>query len=162
MGLLEKIKLLFKARKPATDIINEVGQIKSGWKTIPFWVTLLGTLISLVAALEGFIPASTALIATTALTAIYNILRGATKTDITGTKPVVQSTEFWLGVLGQLSNAAVTLKTGGIAPHWLVTAETFISAAMAAGQNLAGQQPSTPLEQATAAQAAPKALPPAA
>lgn len=141
MGFIEKLKLLFKARKPVTDIINEVKQVKSGYKTIQFWVTVLGSGVSLIGALNGFIPASVALIASTALVTFYNILRGATKADIPGTKPILQTTEFWVSVLSQLAAAIVALQSGGINPAWFATASMIISAAMAAGQNLAGQQP---------------------
>jgi len=148
MGFIEKLKLLFKVRKPATDLINEVRQVKSGWKTIPFWVSVLGTLLAVVASLKGLIPATSALVITTVLTMFYQILRGATKADLTSTKPVFQTSEFWLGVLSQIANALTALKTGGINPTWLATASGLVAAAMAAGQNLAGQQPSpagTPL-----------------
>lgn len=143
MGLIEKIKLLFKARQPAIDIINEVKGVKSGWKTIPFWITLLGSAIALVAALKGFIPLEASLVSTTALTFLYNVLRGATKADVPGTKPILQTSEFWLGVLAQLSNAFLALQTGGISPEWIVTASGVVSLAMGAAQNLAGQQPTT-------------------
>lgn len=141
MGLLSKIKLLFVFRKPATDLINEVSQVKSGYKTVAFWVAVVGTLGSAVAAGTGIIPATYALIAGTVLTVLYNILRGATKADQVGVKPILQSTEFWMGVLTAISNGLLALKTGGIDPQWLTTAQTAIGAAMAAGQNLAGQQP---------------------
>ena len=144
MGFIEKLKLLFKARQPATDLINEIKDIKAGWKTLPFWVTVLGTLIALVAAAQGVIPATASLVIITVLTAFYNILRGATKANTPGVKPVLQTTEFWLGVLSQISNAILALKGGGINPEWFTTAEAIIGAAMAAGQNLAAQQPNVP------------------
>jgi len=141
MGFIEKLKLLFKARQPAIDIINEVKEVKAGYKTVPFWITLIGSALSLVAALQGMVPASVSLVATTALTFFYNVLRGATKADTTAQKPLIQTTEFWLGVLGQVSAALVALKQGGVNPAWLTTASTAVGIAMAAGQNLAGQQP---------------------
>lgn len=144
MGLIEKIKLLFRFRQPATDLINEVQQVKAGYKTLPFWVTIIGTLGSFVAAAQGLIPATAALVTGTVLTALYNILRGATKADAPGVKPIFQTSEFWMGVLNEISNAFMALKTGGINPQWLVTAQTVIAAAMAAGQNLAGQSPNAP------------------
>lgn len=141
MGLIEKLKLLFKARQPLTDIITEVKEIKAGYKTLPFWITLLGTLLTLVAALQGVIPASAALVVTTILTFLYNVLRGATKANVPGQKPVLQTTEFWIGVLGFLSTAITTLQSGGVNPAWMTTAMAVIGMAMAAAQNLAGQQP---------------------
>ncbi len=150
MGFMEKLKLLFKVRVPATDLINEVQAAKTGWKTIPFWITLIGTLLSFVAALKGIIPPTAALVVTTALTLFYNVLRGATKADVSGTKPIFQTTEFWIGVLSQVANAIVTLQTGGVNPQWLATTATIVAAAMAAGQNLAGQQPNALPATATA------------
>lgn len=144
MGLIEKLKLLFKERQPATDLINEVKQVKSGWKTLPFWIAVVGTLGAAAAGLDGIIPASAVLISTTVLTMFYNILRGATKADLAGTKPIFQTSEFWLSVLSQVSNAITSLKTGGINPAWLTSAGGLVAAAMAAGQNLAAQQPNAP------------------
>lgn len=141
MGFIEKLKLLVKARKPVTDIINEAKEIKTGYKTVQFWVTVLGSGVALVGALEGFIPASAGLVASTVLVTFYNILRGATKADVASTKPIVQTTEFWVSVLSQLGAAIVALQSGGINPSWFAAASMMISVAMAAGQNLAGQQP---------------------
>lgn len=141
MGLIEKLKLLFKARKPATDIINQVQTIKSGWKTWQFWATLVGSLGALVASLQGIIPLEASLIATTALTFLYNVLRGATKADVVGVKPLLQTSEFWLSILGYAQTAILALQTGGIDPKWVMTASGFISAAIGMGQNLAAQQP---------------------
>lgn len=143
MGLIEKLKLLLKVRQPATDLINEVKDIKSGWQTIPFWVTLLGTLISAVGALTGVIPATAALIIGTGLTAVYNVLRGAVKAESPTTKPILQTTEFWLSLGTELSNALVTFQNGAINPPWFATAQALIGACMAFGQNLAAQ-PTTP------------------
>ena len=56
MGLIEKLKLLFLANKPATDIVSELKGAQAFWKTIPFWVTLIGPFVFLVAALKGVVP----------------------------------------------------------------------------------------------------------
>ena len=146
MGLIEKLKLLFKARQPLTDIITEVKGIKAGYKTVPFWVTLLGTLLALVGALQGVIPATAALVVTTTLTFAYNVLRGATKANVPGQKPVLKTTEFWIGVLGFLTTAITSLQAGGINPAWMTTAMSIIGMAMAAAQNLSGQQPTPPAQ----------------
>lgn len=144
MGLLEKLKLLFKARQPITDIITELKGVKSGWKTAAFWMAVLLSLVSLVGALQGLIPVTAALIATTAITLIYNILRGAIKSQIPGQKPFFQTSEFWLSVLGSVSAAIVVLQTGGINPAWFkeaLGAIGIILTSLGASQNLSGQQP---------------------
>lgn len=141
MGFIEKLKLLFKARKPITDIIHQVDTVKSGWKTLPFWITFVGTLISLAAALEGAIPKVTALIIMAVLTFFYNVLRGATKASLTEQKPVFQTSEFWIGVIGSLSACLTSIQSGGVNPIWLTTALGMIGVGMTAAQNLAGQSP---------------------
>ncbi len=127
MGFIEKLKLLLKVRQPVTDLINEVKSIKAGYKTIPFWITVIGTVLSVIVA--------------TVLTAFYNILRGATKTDVTDVKPIFQTTEFWMGVFAELQNAILALQAGGINPKWLALSALVIGAAMSCGQNLASQSP---------------------
>ena len=146
MGLIDKLKLLFRARQPVTDLIQEVKNAKAGWKTWTFWLSVLATVGELIAALQGIIPVTAELIASTAITAIYNILRGATKASVPGTKPVLQTSEFWLGALTEISNAFVSLKTGGVNPTWMTTANGVVAAAMVFAQNLAGQQPNQPAQ----------------
>lgn len=51
MGLLDKLKLLFRARQPLTDIINQAKTIKTGFKTWQFWASVALSLGGLVAAL---------------------------------------------------------------------------------------------------------------
>lgn len=144
MSLVDKIKLIFSARQPATELFNEVKEIKSGWKTLGFWVTVLATLGSLAAAIAGFLPAATALIITTAITVLYNIGRAIQNADSQGVQPVIQSTRFWVGILGIVSTGIVSLQTGGINPQWLVTASAIIAAVMAAAQSVGAQQPAQP------------------
>jgi hypothetical protein len=147
MGLIEKLKLLFKMRQPATDLITEIKDVKSGWKTWQFWITLLGTLSALATACSGLLPLSTVLIITTVIaliTAVYNVWRGAVKSQTPGQKPFFQSSEFWVSVVSCASTAIVTLQTGGVNPKWFETAIaaiTVILGSLGAGQNLAGQQP---------------------
>ncbi len=142
MGLIEKLKLLFKVRQPATDLINEVKEIKTGYKTIQFWVTVIGTIGSVATAMTGLIPATAALVISTSLTCFYNILRGATKSQSQTTKPILQTTEFWMSMLTELSNTLITFQNGAINPPWFATAQATIAAFMAFGQNLASQAPS--------------------
>ena len=141
MGLIEKIKLLFKAQKPVGEFITQVKGARLKYKTIPFWVTLLGTGISLVGAVQGVIPATTAVVVSSLLTAAYNILRGADKMNQEGVKPPFRSTEFWLGALGIVGASLTEIQTAGVQSNVLTSCLALIAGAMAAAQNLGAQQP---------------------
>ncbi len=141
MGLIDKIKLLFKIQKPLGELAKLAPGVKTGWKTIGFWVTAIGTLLSTAAALAGIIPAPAQLIITTILTALYNILRGAEKMDSSDTKGIFTTTEFALTTLGEIQKGIVAAQTGGINPEWMATATTIVGMALAAGQNLASRTP---------------------
>jgi hypothetical protein len=141
MGAIEKLKLLFKAWKPAGEFINEVKGARKKYKTIPFWVSILGSGVAIVGALQGVIPATAAVVATATLTGLYNIVRGLDKADQEGTKPALATTEFWIGVLGIVSAQIVDVQTAGVNNAALVTAQSVIAAAMAAAQSLAANQP---------------------
>lgn len=136
MTLIEKVKLLFVARKPAQDFVANVKEVKRGWKTIHFWVSLLGSAITLVGSLKGFVPAEASLIITTILMASYNIMRGFDKTDETIPRPTLRSTEMWMGIIGQLSNGIVALQQGGVNSAELAIASAVLAGAMATAQNL--------------------------
>lgn len=159
MGLIEKLKLLFKARQPITDIITELKSVKAGYKTAAFWISVLLSLISLAGALQGVIPVTIALIATTVITLAYNILRGAIKSQVPGQPPFFQTSEFWLSVLGSVSAAIVALQAGGVNPAWFkeaLGAIGIILTSLGASQNLAGQQPGQVNQEPTV----PSAVPP--
>jgi len=136
MSLIDKIKLLFVARKPAADFLANVKEVKRGWKTIHFWVSLLGSGIALVASIKGFIPADISLIITTVLVGSYNIMRGFDKTDESIPHPPLRSTEFLMGLLAQLSNAVLALQQGGVSSAHLAIAGTILAGAMSIAQNL--------------------------
>lgn len=144
MGIIDKIKLLFKVKGPVTEIVNEAKQIKSGWKTGEFWVTVLASIGALVAAIQGFIPATIALIISTAVTVLYNILRAFQNAGVDGTTPLFQSTRFWVGILGIVLAGLTQLQTGGIDPKWIESAIAIIGAVMAGAQNLGANQPNPP------------------
>jgi hypothetical protein len=146
MSIIEKIKLLFAIKKPVTKLVNEAKQIKSGWKTWEFWVTIIGGLISVTAALTGFIPATTSLIISTALGVIYNIVRAFQNAGIDGTTPVMQSTRFIAMIAGFIYAGLMALKTGGIDPAWISSAIAILGAIGAAAQSLGAQQPTAPTE----------------
>ena len=141
MSILEKIKLLFAVKDPAMKLIDGIKGFTSGWKTLAFWLSLLGGALSLVGALKGFIPSEASLVATVVITAIYNFARGFEKMDQNAVRPLLQSTEFWMGVLGMASNALVSLQAGGINPQWMVLAQSTIATAMAGAQALGSQTP---------------------
>jgi len=139
MQLLEKLKLLFKIRRPVGELFDQIKDIKRGYKTIAFWVTLIGSILSTAAALTGVIPAPVQLVVTTVLTAFYNILRGAQKMEETAVRGTFRSTEVWLTALGEIQKGIVATQAGGINPEWLATASTIVGMSLAAGQNLAAQ-----------------------
>lgn len=141
MGLIEKLKMLIKSAKPAGVFINQVKGARLKYKTIPFWTSLIGSLIALVASLQGFIPATTGILITTGLGAGYNILRGVDKVNQTGITPALRSTEFWIGSLAVISTSLIDLATAGITGPVLTTAQTVVAAAMAVAQNLGAQEP---------------------
>lgn len=141
MGLIEKLKLLFKIRKPLDGLVQSAKDAKAGWKTLKFWVTLTATLASTAAALTGIIPAPAQLIATTVIQAIYNILRGAEKMESAEVKGLATTTEFWLSTLTEIQKGLVAVETGGIHPEWIGIATAIVGASLAAGQNLAARTP---------------------
>jgi len=141
-----KLKLAWKGR----EILGQVTQAAAGYKTLSFWVTLLGSLITYMAALKEIIPPTAALVITSVLVAVYNVARGVEKGGLTGVKPWYKTTEFWLGLGGQASNAMVTIQTGGVSTDTLVKANGILTALMVFGNSLATVPPATP----TAAEAA--------
>jgi hypothetical protein len=141
MGLIDKLKLLVKTAKPAGQFVNAVKGAKMKWKTIPFWSALLGSAVSLVAALQGFIPMTYFVIATGILTSAYQIIRGLDKADQEGVKPTWKSSEFLLGALAVLSVNITAMQTQGINSPILVTFNTVLTSLMAIMQNVGAQQP---------------------
>jgi hypothetical protein len=143
MGLIDKIKLLFAMKQPVGELVTEVQTIKAGYKTIGFWVTVFGTLVSVVASLTGFIPATLAVIISTSVTVIYNILRALQNANVEGVKPMFRSTRFWVGIGGILAAGIEALRAGGISAEWMTVATTVIAAVMAAAQSVGSNQPAT-------------------
>lgn len=141
MGLISKLKLLFKTAKPVGEFVNQIKGAKLKYKTIPFWVSVLGSGLALVGSLQGFIPATVGVIITGALTAGYNILRGLDKADQVGVKPTWKTTEFWIGALGILSTQVTEIQTAGVNNETLMGISAVIAVAMALAQNLGAQQP---------------------
>jgi hypothetical protein len=144
MNIIEKIKLLLRIRKPAEELAGELKGIKAGYKTLPFWVSVLATLGTLAATLTGYIPVTTALIISTVVGCLYNILRAIQNAQVEGVQHPLQSTRFWVGLLTIVTASIESLKSGGINPAWLATATTIIAAVMAAAQSVGAKQPEKP------------------
>lgn len=141
MTLLEKVKLLFKLNKPVSKLASDVKGLPRNWKELPFWLSLLGALGSFAAALQGVIPATTAMLISTGIGTVYNLLKGFQKAEQEGVRPVFQSREFWIGALTIVSNALVEAKTAGADGEWVAITSAIVAGAMAAAQNLGAQQP---------------------
>jgi hypothetical protein len=141
MNILSKIKLLMKAKGPAESLWGKFKEVKRGYKTVSFWLAVCSSAVSLIGALNGLIPATTAVIIITGLTFTYNILRGLEKVDEVGVRPVIQTTEFWVGILNSAANGIISLQSGGISAEWLTVAQTVIVFAVGAAQNIGSRQP---------------------
>lgn len=144
MKFLEKLKLLFKIRKPAGELLDSIKDAKRGWKTLPFWINIIGSALATAGALSGVISPIAQLVIVTALQSIYNILRGAQNMDSSTEKGTFRTTEFLTTGLTEIQKGIVTVQAGGINPEWLMMSSTIIGAALAAGQNLASRQPVPP------------------
>jgi len=139
MSIIEKVKLLFAVKKPVAQLAAQVKQAKAGWNTLGFWISVTATLGALATAIAGYIPATTALIITTVIPMIYNILRAFRNAGADGITPPAQSTRFWVGILGMVSSGIVSLQTGGLHPEWLLSLNTILAAIMAAAQSVGAQ-----------------------
>lgn len=141
IGFLEKLKWLFRIKKPAGQVVDAVAEAKKTKKWFHFGVTIAGVLASTVASLSGVIPPQAQLIVATVLQTIYNIVRGADKATDAEVKGTFRTTEFWLTALTELQKGIVVAQAGGVNPDWLVTTSTIVGMALAAGQNLAARAP---------------------
>lgn len=139
MGIISKLKLLFAIRKPLSELAENAKKVKSGWKTLAFWITLLGSLGSTAAALNGVIPPEIQLVVTTVLTALYNILRGLQKAEAPEVKGTFRTSELALTALAEIQKGIVAIQGGGINPEWLSSSSIIVAAALGAGQNLAAR-----------------------
>lgn len=141
MNLIQKIKLLFAVKKPATELVEKVKEIKKGYKTLGFWISVFASIVSVATAIQGFIPASTALIIVVAANVLYNMLRAFQNSEVTGVEPVLTSTRFWVGILGLVSAGLIQLQAGGVNPEWVTVSLSIIGAIMTAAQAVGAQQP---------------------
>lgn len=136
MNWLDKLQLLSQVEGPAQDVVGDVVQIKRGYKTLAFWITLLGSLSSVVASVTGVLPANMAFVINTVLIVFYNLLRGVQKTEESRVHPFWQSTEVWLGVMGNISNGVAALQPNSNS-QVLAIGSALISAAMVVARDLA-------------------------
>lgn len=88
MNLLQKLKALIVVNR-AVGVIEEAN-VKSGWKTTEFWMTVATNLTAVVGALKGIVPEKVAAIAVAVATCVYTVARALTKataptTTTTGT-----------------------------------------------------------------------------
>jgi len=147
MKLWEKIKLLWKGRKVATDLLN----IKSKWKEPAFWATLLGNIVTAIASYKGLVPpeyTKWVIMANAILGAGYNYVRGLQKAQSDGVKPYSSSSEMWLGLVTMANNALLDMQTGGIATPTLATTTVVLGHAIAAARDLSNMRPKEALERA--------------
>ncbi len=140
MKFLDKLKLLFVVQKPAGEIMDAVAEAKKTKKWIHFGATVLGIAISASAAWSGYMSPTTATIVTSALNAIYNIVRGADKADNADVKGTFTTTELWLSVLNEAQSFIVAAHTGGVKAPWLDNFSALVNfGSLALGQNLSAR-----------------------
>ncbi len=137
----QKLMLLWKIRKPAEDVSKDLKEIKRGWKTVTFWLVLVGHLGALAGAAQGALDPKMALILNVALAALYNILRGVTKSQEEGVREWYKATEVWLGICSQISAALMTLQGKGIDPAWMATALAILNGVMVFCRDMSHKQP---------------------
>jgi len=141
MSIIDKIKLIMKVQKPVAEVVGELKGVARGWKTVSFWVTLFGSLGSLAASVQGFLPPEYALLINTALVTVYNVLRGLNKADDMSSRPTWQSTEVWMGIMGQLNNGVLALQQGGVNEKWVMVSAAVLAAAMTLSRDLSNIEP---------------------
>jgi hypothetical protein len=136
-NLWAKLKLIWKGRAIATDLIN----IKGRWKSVGFWATLLANGGTLIASIKGIMPPEAAIMVNAGITALYNYLRGIEKAQTDGVKPFKSSSEFIFGLLTMVNNAFIDMQTGGVATGWMAAANVWIGHAIAANRDMSNMRP---------------------
>lgn len=136
-SLMNKIKLIWKGRKIATELIT----IKSRWKKPSFWTAILGQAGSLIGALQGVIDPKVAIVISTVTTALYNYVRGLEKAETDGVSPYKTRSEFLLGITGLANSVFIGLQEQGINPAWMATSSVVIGHAMVAAGELSNMRP---------------------
>src|SRR5262245_3088485 len=137
MSIWKKFIMAWKGRA----VITQFSQISLGWRKLPFWISLIGSVISYLGALKEYIPPQYALLIGTALTAFYHVLRGLQQSDAEEVRPRFKTTEFWLGVAQQTQNALLAIQTGGLGTNQIMQANIVLTGAMAIARDLSNMQP---------------------
>jgi len=79
MNIIQKIQLFLKVRKEVNIIKKEVKNMKDGWKTTEFWLTIFSAIVSIYFALSGIIPNDLAIKITAVCVSIYTVARAVVK-----------------------------------------------------------------------------------
>lgn len=114
LSILDKIKLLWKAKKaieevkPELEKVKQIASQKGGWKTGEFWITICTIVGSIAASATGLIPAQYAAISTSGSALFYALSRGMVKNALPngGEKPSYKTTEFWINVVSIVGSVA--------------------------------------------------------
>lgn len=141
MGLIAKLRLLFKASKPAGEFIDQIKGAKLKYKTLPFWITMVGTLGSLLAAAQGVIPVNAGIIIGSVLSGFYAILRGIDKASQEGIKNPILTSEFGHIVVTSIGAVLLAIQQTGFNSPVLVAAIAFLGTTFGVSQGVAANQP---------------------
>ncbi len=145
MTFLTKIKLLFMVQKPAGEIADAVAEAKKTKKYIHLTATVLGIVATGIAAWSGYMDPQVYVIVSSALNAIYNIVRGADKADNSDVKGTFTASELYVSAFTEAQKFVVVAHTGGVHAPWLDAMASFLNMiALVFGQNLAARAPATP------------------
>lgn len=147
MKFLDKIKLLFKIQKPAGEVLDAVAEAKKTKKWIHFAATVLGIVATGIATWSGYMDPQIYVVVSSALNAIYNIVRGADKADNADVKGTFTTTELYLSAFTEAQKFVVVSHTGGAHYPWLDSLASFLNlVALVLGQNLAARAPDSTWE----------------
>jgi hypothetical protein len=101
VDVIDEIKLLLKVRQE----VNQMVQVKAGWRTSEFWVTMLSNVIGILGIVKGTVPpqyAGYVVMALTVLNSVYTVARSFVKTTV----PTVATTT----VAGPATTTVTTTK----------------------------------------------------
>ncbi len=138
--LIKKIKLVWKGRKVAGDLIN----IKSRWKEPTFWASLLGNAATAFASAQGMIPAEYAKVAiwvNSILSVAYTNVRSYQKSQAEGIKPYKTASEFLMGMLTIANSIFLNAQAGGIDAEWMAPAILMTGGSLVGGRDAANMEP---------------------
>lgn len=142
MGFIQKIKLLFIVKKPVGEIADAVAEAKKTKKWLHFTATVLGIVTTGIAAYAGYMDPQLYVLVSSALNAIYNIVRGADKADNSDVKGTFTSTELYVSAFTEAQKFVVVAHAGGANYPWIDSLASFLNLiALVAGQNLAARAP---------------------